>query len=411
MEYGEIIDFLNDLKQNDVESDHDNWLSFVSKEHVEIVFPYVHITGTNRKEETGKYLSKILETAKYKIGYLTFESDSMLASISISSRPISEDDFASLFNRYSVAIINTALNYFQIVTLIAIAYFNENNVDVAVIETELGGEEDPTNIPSSIPLLSIITDISIDMTLELGTSLSDIAYQMVGIIKKNSQVLVGEMDESPLDVIRLSSQRKQATLFLVDKFHFETYEVPYYVFDYRPYNKLEILSPSQYLLKSAALAIEAIKILRLRYPLDENAIRKGLLDTNISCRLEKHHQIFIDEAHNVDATKEVAKSILLLANGKNIHILFATTKDKNISSMLPILGRDAAELILTHLDNPYARDDMDYFLYISDYAYQEDWKMALNNLLASNKDDIILITGSRTFAKEAKKYIEEVLHL
>lgn len=411
MEYEEVVQFLNNLKQDDASYDNEKWFSFINKEHISMNFPFVHITGTNRKEETGNYVAKILEIAKYKVGHLTFEANSLLECITISSDPISQEDFISIFNHYHQAITNTALSYFQVLTLIAITYFNEKKVDIAIIETNLGGENDPTNIPSCIPLLSIITDVSIDMTLELGTSLSDIAYQMAGIIKRGSQVLAGEMEESPLDVIRLSAQKKQATLFLMDKCHFESYQAPYYIFDYRPYSRLEIISPAQYLLKSATLAVEAIKIIRLQFPLDENAIRKGLLEANMPCRLEKHHQIFIDEAHNVEAVKEVVKSIMPLASFTGVHVLFGTTRDKNISSMLPILGRDARELILTHFDDPNARDEMDYFLYISDYSYQEDWKMALSSLLVNHKDDLILITGSRIFAKEAKKYIEETLHL
>ena len=411
MKFNQILDFLEERKKTIKRYENYDWLSFVKKEKVNIEVPLISVAGTNRKEETASYLEKILENGGYKVGYFSYDYFSCINSISISSKAIDNSTFEDIFNHCYSKIIDTRLSYFEILVLIAITYFNQEKVDIAIIESGLGGEIDATNIPSSKALLDVITDVSLDKTFQLGTSVSEIAYQLSGSIKENSDVLVGEIDEIAFDTINAVSQRKHSSVHKVDRYHFEFYQDPCFVFDYMPYSKLEILSPAKYLLKSASLALEAVKLIRTKFPLSEEAIRKGLLYGGKACRLERHRNIFIDFSHNVDAINECMSSLKLVSKDKNIRVLFATMKDKNIASILPILSKDTKEVILTTFDNKYCKDETDYFLYLADYSYQEDWKMALNNLLLNNKNDLILITGSSLFALEVKKYIEEVLHL
>lgn len=411
MDFNESRKFLEEIKKEINRFDNDDWLEFIRKIKLSYSFPYIHITGINHKEETAIYLSKIFEAGKYKVALFNPSEDNLINKITINSKPIPEEKMAEIISKNKEAIINAHLSYFEILTMVAITYFNEEKVDIGIIETVLGGEVDATNIPDSSPLLSIISDVSLDKTNVLGTSTSEISFELSGIIKNKSKTLVGELDENPMDIMRSVSQKRQNTLYIVDKYHFASCQGPFYCFDYLPYSKLEIVSPAEYLLKGASLAIEAIKILRAFFPITEEAIRKGLSSSKIPYRLEKHHQIFIDQAHNVDGINEMMVSLLPAAYGKTIHVLFATMRDKNISSMLPLISKQVSDVTLTHIDNPYCREEMDYFLYLEDYPYQEDWKMALNNILKNYKDDCILITGSRLFASEAKKYIEEILHL
>lgn len=411
MDFVESYAFLNEVKKNVNRFSNDDWISFLKRSKLTYAFPYVHITGINHKEETSIYLSKMLECAGYKVALFNPSEDDLLKTISINSKAISEEFVANFITENRKLITDSNLSYFEIVTFMAISYFNNEGVDIGIIQAGLGGEMDATNIPDSIPLLSIITDVTLDKTNILGTSLSEISFELAGIIKNKSQVLVGELEENSMDIMRATSLKKQNTLHLVDKFHFEEYQEPFFHFDYRPYQKLEIVSGARYLLSGAALALEAIKILRLSFPISEQQIRHGLSITKVPYRLEKHHQIYIDQAHNVEGVKQSMDSLNALASDKKIHVLFATMRDKNISSMLPLISRYTDDVVLTHVDHPYCRDEMDYFLYLGDYSFQEDWKMALSNMLKNYKDDCILLIGSRIFASEAKKYVEEVLHL
>jgi len=97
--------------------------------------------------------------------------------------------------------------------------------------------------------------------------------------------------------------------------------------------------------------------------------------------------------------------------GKPIHVLFASFRDKNIAVELPLLARDAAEIILTTFQAPRARSEEDYFLYSGDYAYNGDYKAALAGLVSKYPDDIIVVTGSLAFASEVRTYVVEDLKL
>ncbi len=412
MNYPEIVEYIKTVEGEDELGDNSAWLSFVRKNNISIQFPYIHITGSNNKENVSNYLFHIYDNGTYNVGYFTHEKETpYLERIKISGGHIPEASFTEIFNRYEKAIIDTRLSSFEILTLICITYFNEENVSLGIIETLLGGLYDPTNVPSNKCLLSIISSISLEHTDILGTSMSEIAIQKAGIIKERSKVLISKFDENATDIIRNECQKKQSELTIVDSYHFETYSDPHYRFTYTPYQNIEILSPSKSVLDAASLALETIKILQETYPIDEHYLRKSMERKPLPCRLEKLHNVFVDEGHNAEGIDSLMASLPNVQKDKKLHVLFATLRDKNISRMLSSLGKDGAEIVLTTFDNPNAKDEMDYFLYIADYSYQADWKIALSNLINTHKDDVILVTGSREFAYMAREYLSKVLHL
>ncbi len=405
MNYEEILNYLNRVEGEDEIGDNSAWLSFVRKNNIAISFNYIHITGSNNKENVGNFLFNIYNDQGYNVGLFSQEETSPLERIKISGGHIPEYSFVEIFNRYEKAIINARLSSFEILTLICITYFNEENVSLGILETLCGGEFDPTNIESDRCLLSIISSISLEHTDILGTSISEITYQKAGIIKPKSKTLIAKFDDNATDIIRETCKKKQNELTVVDSSHFESYSDPYYRFTYSPYENMQILSPSVSLLKSALLALETTKILSSDFPLDEISLRKSLEKKPLPCRLERFNNVYIDEAHNAESIALLVESLHNIQKDKKIHVLFATLKDKNISRMLAELGRETSEIFLTTFDDKDAKDEMDYFLYIADYSYQEDWRSALNNLLSTYRDDLILVTGSREFAYLVREYL------
>ena len=183
-------------------------------------------------------------------------------------------------------------------------------------------------------------------------------------------------------------------------------------FDYRPYRDLRINSYANYQLKNAAIALEAVKLLQESYPVKEEAVRKGLLVAAPILRLEKHHNVWIDGAHNPEAVEALMRCFSTISeNGKPVHVVFASFKDKNIALELPMLGKDAASITLTTFDHPRARDEMDYFLYEADYPFNPDYKKAISEALAAYPDDIVLICGGLAFAAIARSYVVDELKL
>ena len=412
MEYEEIVTYFASQKEKVNRYDRSSWDDFVKRMGLRLSFPFIHITGSNDKENVSHYLSHIYQAAEYKVGLFTHLAYATpLEEIQISGEPIPEEEYVRIFNQYQKDFERASLSVFEIETFIAYTYFNEQKVSLALVEAGLGGDLDATVILGATPVLSIITNVSLEHTAVLGTTLSEIAAHKVGIVKEKSMVLLGKVEETVSDIVRIDAQRKGSLFFTVDDYHFEKYRDPFYEFNYRPYEKLEILSSAHYLLESAALALEAVKLLRLHFPLSESAIRHGLIGKPLPCRMERFHNVLIDESHNVAGIDRLMDSVTSYANGTPVHVLFGSMRDKNISVELPRLGKDAAEIVLTTFDHPYAKDEMSYFLYEADYAFREDWKMALNGLLQANQKDLILITGSSHFAKLARDYVKKVLQL
>ena len=137
----------------------------------------------------------------------------------------------------------------------------------------------------------------------------------------------------------------------------------------------------------------------------------GLLSKPLPCRMERHHNIVLDGAHNPEAVEALMNSLVPMAEGKPIHVVFASLRDKNIAVELPRIDRDVAEIVLTTFPSERARNEEDYFLYEGDYSFNPDYKEVITNFLVKYPDDYILITGSLAFAALAKKYVEDELRL
>jgi dihydrofolate synthase/folylpolyglutamate synthase len=262
MDYDETLAYLKTRDMTMTRYERDHWDAFVAKIGLRLAFPFVHITGSNGKGSTANYLYRIYRESGYKTA-LFFKPYFYRVNemIDIDGENISDADFARLFTLREKEIKEADLSSFEIETYIAFAYFNERKPDLAIIECGMGGETDSTNLREAIPLLSIITTVSLEHTAFLGRTVSEIARNKAGIVKSKAPVLVGKLDESALSVIRDIAKKKDSHFFVVDDYHREIYEPPYYVFDYRPFASLRIATPAKYQLANASLDTEAVKLL------------------------------------------------------------------------------------------------------------------------------------------------------
>lgn len=411
MNYEQVLEYMNERDMTMSRYERNDWDLFVRKMNVTLNFPFIHITGSNGKGSTAKYIYEIYRAAGYKVAvfskpYLKKPNE----MISINGEMINDDDFARVFSKKEKEYARFNLSSFEIQTYVAFEYFNEQKPDLAIIECGMGGETDSTNLTDSRPALSIITTVSLEHTAFLGRTTSEIARNKAGIIKPHCPVLVGYLDETLQDVVREIAERKESQFYKVDCYHNAVLRDTF-SFDYHPYTGLELSNKATYQLKNASLAIEAVRVLNDMFPVTEEHIRKGLKSELLPCRLEKHGNVIIDGAHNPEAVNEMMNSIVNVAEDKDIHVVFASLRDKNIAVELPRIARDVKDITLTTFDNKRARDEMDYFLYMGDHTYNEDYKSVIKELVEKYPNDIILITGSLAFAGVAREMIIEELGL
>lgn len=357
--------------------------------------PYIFVSGYNNSSLVSHYLREIYLEGNYHIGYLNLSQKISLDSIQIDHVSISEEDFLRIFHSLKDGKNDTGMTSFSIFLLVALTYFQEKNVPLFILETS---PSFALNLGKRV--LTIISDFP-----------SNNEKEYLALFSNNVPTLIGEVEEKQRKICLRESQKKQSPLFFSKEIRSPKYDEPYYRFSYEPYKNLEILSASCDLLKSTALVVETVQLLRSRFPLNENDIRKGLLENPLPCKLERFHNVLVDDSHNYDGILSLTKSLQNLKKSEDVYVLFASERNSSILSSLSLLSKNAQEVVLTTFEGENARKEEDYASYCSQFSYQEDWKMALHNFLIYHKNAWILLTGSRAFANQARKYLAEVLKL
>ena len=370
--------------------------------------PSIHIAGSNGKGTTANYLANIYRSHGLKVGLFTspylYNVNEM---ININGVDITDDQIIWFINEYQKLFDKYELSAFEIQTFIALSYFQKNNCDLAIVECGMGGEIDATNIFN--PILSIITSISLEHTAFLGRSLCEIAYQKAGVIKEEIPVVTGILDEEAINtIVEVAKEKNSQVVVAVDpaKVVYENYG---YNFAYSVYTNLRINSSATYSLKDACIALEAVIKLNDRFPVSEEQIREGLARTYMPVRMEIVREkplVIIDGSHNPEGVQNMVKSLQNVTENREIHVVFACFKDKNVERMLAYLGEYSKDIILTTFPHKRARTMEDYFLYLDDHSYNEDPLAALNELKEKYPDDAILVVGSLAFAAYMKEQMK-----
>ena len=290
-------------------------------------FKTIHIAGTNGKGSVSHTLAAILQSAGYKVGlYTSPHLKDFSERIRVNGKPISEQYVIDFVREADEIIAKLNPSFFEITTLMAFTYFAHENVDVAVIETGLGGRLDSTNIIS--PVLSVVTNVSFDHVNLLGDTLEKIAFEKAGIIKSGIPAVVGEM---PSELRPIFTARTKEVVFAEDT------AVSDYEFELKGYcqekNKKTILS--------------AVEILKNEFNITEENIKNGLKNvvelTSLMGRWQKLSTsplVIADTGHNVAGMQYIVSQIAdVKADVKRLVI--GMVGDKDITSMLKLLPKDA----------------------------------------------------------------------
>ena len=295
-------------------------------------FPSIHIAGTNGKGSTTTMCASILKEAGFKTGlFISPYIIDFRERIQINNEFISKEDLVRLVER--VDKIDIPLTEFEFVTAVGFLYFAEQNCDVAVIETGLGGRLDATNsLPKNKKLVSVITKICLDHTAVLGDTIEEIAGEKCGIIG-NRTVMFPTQEKSVAEIIKNSSNE----LVIPDLNELEIIKSDVFgnTYIYKGVNYRLALGGEHQIL-NAITAIEALKNTGLK--ISQTAYIEGLKKATFPARLEvanKQPLVIIDGAHNPDGAA-VLKNAMKEYEGK-ITAIVGMLKDKDCEKILKIL--------------------------------------------------------------------------
>ena len=399
----DIINYVLSFNRNDYQKD--NFDSFLKAIRFSFDIPVIHIAGTNGKGSTALYIKNIYKKAGLKVGlFMSPFFYSFKEMVTVNDTEITDNEIESIINPYKKQIEKYDLSSFEIQTFLAYKHFQNQNVDIAIIECGMGGEIDATNIVENE--LSIITSISLEHTSFLGRTISEIALQKAGILTPGKRALIGDLNEEAINVISSICRSDRISLKSVNKFANENLKNNELLFTYLPFVELKIKSIADYSIKDACLAIEAVQIMKDKFPVSEENIRDGLYDINIPFRAEiisDKPTVIIDGGHNPEAIENLSKCIEIYAQNRVIHVIFACFRDKNIQRMLDSLSLLSSDVTLTTFDHPRARTEEEYFLFGADYQFNPDYMAAIKEKMSQYPDDIILVTGSLAFVSFVKK--------
>lgn len=379
----------------------DNFDRFLKHIRFNYDVPSIHITGTNGKGSTACYLASAYIECGYKVGLFKspflFNPNEM---ISINNIDISDEDFLNIYNQYKKEIDKYNLSAFEIQTFVGLTYFKNNKCDIAIIECGMGGEVDATNI--FVPVLSIITTISLEHTDYLGYSISEIAMQKAGIIKEKVPVLVGNLPDDAMTVIYSVAKDNKSEICYLGHYVNDVYSENGYSFEYADYGNVKLQSLAKYSIYDAVMSLEALSILSDRFPISKEKAVVGIGKTKMPCRLEiinENPLVIVDGAHNPEGMSLLCKDALpQIVRDRPVHVIFACFRDKNLAGMLASVGEITDDLTLTTFDNPRARTEDEYFLFAQDYPFEADAVSLLKRKMEEFPDEIILVTGSLAFA-------------
>jgi len=347
-------------------------------------YPVVHIAGTKGKGSTVAMLSGILTAAGHRVGrYLSPHVHALEERICIDDRPITTADLVTAFELVIPAVERldaTARRrgrrgptWFEVVTAAALVHFARRGVDIAVLETGLGGRLDATNCAR--PIVSVITSVSLDHMALLGRTVGKIAAEKAGIIKRGVPVVSGALHPAARRVIMTTAARRRARLWQLGRDFTADYEPPPAAdplaggqLIFRPPGAAAADGPQRYRLAmagrhqadNAALAVAAARAVdALGLPVSALAIARGLATVLLPARIERVATaplVVVDAAHNVASMQSLVATLdPVLARFPRRVLVFAASGDKQIEEMLAAAQGRFDEVVVTrYVSNPRA---------------------------------------------------------
>ena len=377
----------------------------------------IHIAGTNGKGSTAAMMTAFAKAHGLRVGTFTSpHMDSIRERIQLDGVPLEEEPFwqaASVIREVEIRLFEEwgAFNYFEILTAMMFVVFQQEAVDLAIIEVGIGGLLDNTNVGH--PLVSVITTIGLDHQDLLGSTLEEITAQKAGIIKAGQQVVVGPVARECMDVIRDTASQQGATVQAFGE-DFSLVED-----EYRD-EKLSILL-EQFALKGAFQkenATVAIRAFQSWMEATGRSVQAEIIEAALRVvswpgRMEVLQEIplvMIDGAHNLPAIERLVQN-MIASKAKKQTLLFSALTRKDSQQMLARLQEALPDvnIILTSFHPSrglsIARSDVEAYLDSPQISYEESFEEVIDRFASSTDDESELwVTGSLYFIAEVRHW-------
>ena len=376
----------------------------------EQTYPIIHVTGTNGKGSTIAFMRELFASHCKKVG--TFTSPHIVSihdRICINGEPISDEDFIRLADQVKAMeqrLLEThdQLSFFELLTLIALVYFKEQEVDLILLEVGIGGLLDTTNVVTGE--IAIITSIGLDHQETLGDSLVAIAEQKAGIFKPGNSAVIANLAPEAQLVCQRTANDLGVTLYQANKdFSFRNGNFYSSLADF---NHLILGLEGAYQEENAALALQAFLLFMVQRneKVDQEAVHAALQATKWAGRLEAvTEHIYLDGAHNLPALERLVEFIQeKIQQGYQPQILFGALKRKDYSGMLSYLTEHLpdADLYVTSFDYQGSLEEQD----LGGYTIIASYRDFIDNFEASAQEkDLLFVTGSLYFISEVRACI------
>ncbi len=388
----------------------------------------IHVAGTVGKGSTVAMLSAMLRGNGYTVGeYTSPHLIDIRERVVVNGEMISEESFTDLLKEVVAAAKKEKITptFFELVTAVAFKYFAEQAIDIAIIETGLGGRLDSTNVIT--PLISLITKIDLDHTNILGTTVEEIAREKAGIFKSSVPAISAHQTEEITAVLKECAEESRTEVRVIandiefsarfgggtdGKQHTRICVIT----EESQYMHIPVPLNGEHQATNCALAISAIdQLKKVGYEFDDLELYKSLAETKNEGRMEvvwQRPQIIVDGAHNPTALQTLIKSIGAHIPYDSMICVFGCCQDKDVNGMLHKIALGADKIIFTKAQgNQRAADPIilqKQFAEISGKMTQiadtlpEALEIAAQ---AASRDDLICVTGSFYLVGETKKHL------
>jgi len=349
-------------------------------------FKSIHVAGTNGKGSSSHMLASIFQEANLNVGLCT--SPHLIdfrERIRLNGEKIKKKDVTSFVDNHKIFIEENNISFFEITVAMAFDYFSKSNVDIAIIETGLGGRLDATNIIN--PILSLITNVGLDHEKYLGDTIKKIAKEKAGIIKKSGPVVISEYQPVIKDIFIEKAESLDTKIYFVKSVK----------------NNFNTDLKGSFQKNNVAGVLKSISILN-NFKIKKNNIQKGLMNVVKNTGLKGRWEIFskspltiCDTGHNLDAFKEIKKSISNI-HFKKLRIVIGFVEEKNFKQILDLLPKDAV-YYFCQPDTKRALSVEKVFEYskkisLSGYRFNSVKNAYSESVKNADKKDLIFVGGS-----------------